>query len=96
MRRITLRRSAQRARERLRPAHDIVMLAIVKEQRCRIDGSIGWVCTLANGGTLFQSYPLQRRLRDIEIAAQHAAAVQQRYYARAGKLLLSPTSGPHD
>jgi alkylation response protein AidB-like acyl-CoA dehydrogenase len=46
---------------------------------------------LAGGPAVYESYPLQRRLRDIEVAAQHAA-VQQRYYAKAGKLLLSPTS----
>jgi hypothetical protein len=34
-------------------------------------------------------------LRDIDVAAQHAA-VQQRYYVRAGKLLLCPTSGGLD
>jgi alkylation response protein AidB-like acyl-CoA dehydrogenase len=46
---------------------------------------------LAGGSAVYESYPLQRRLRDIEVAAQHAA-VQQRHYAKAGKLLLSPTS----
>jgi alkylation response protein AidB-like acyl-CoA dehydrogenase len=46
---------------------------------------------LAGGAAVYESYPLQRRLRDIEVAAQHAA-VQQRHYAKAGKLLLSPTS----
>ena len=46
---------------------------------------------LAGGAAVYDSYPLQRRLRDIEVAAQHAA-VQQRHYAKAGKLLLSPTS----
>jgi indole-3-acetate monooxygenase len=47
---------------------------------------------LAGGAVVYESYPLQRRLRDIEVAAQHAA-VQQRHYVRAGKLLLSPMSG---
>ena len=47
---------------------------------------------LAGGSAVYESSPLQRRLRDIEVAAQHAA-VQQRHYAKAGKLLLSPTSG---
>ena len=45
---------------------------------------------LAGGAAVYESYPLQRRLRDIEVAAQHAA-VQQRHYAKAGKLSL--TSG---
>jgi indole-3-acetate monooxygenase len=45
---------------------------------------------LAGSAAVFESSPLQRRLRDIETAAQHAA-VQQRHYAQAGKLLLSTT-----
>ena len=49
---------------------------------------------LAGGSAVYESCPLQRRLRDIEVAAQHAA-VQQRHYARVGRLLLSPTSGEH-
>jgi indole-3-acetate monooxygenase len=47
--------------------------------------------SLAGGVAVFESYPLQRRQRDIEVAAQHAA-VQQRHYAKAGKLSVSPTS----
>jgi alkylation response protein AidB-like acyl-CoA dehydrogenase len=46
---------------------------------------------LAGGAAVYESCPLQRRLRDIEVAAQHAA-VQQRHYAKAGKLLLSSAS----
>jgi alkylation response protein AidB-like acyl-CoA dehydrogenase len=46
---------------------------------------------LAGGAAVYESCPLQRRLRDIEVAAQHAA-VQRRHYTKAGKLLLSPTS----
>jgi alkylation response protein AidB-like acyl-CoA dehydrogenase len=46
---------------------------------------------LAGGPAVYESYPLQRRLRDIEVAAQHAA-VQQRHYATAAKFLLSPAS----
>ena len=42
---------------------------------------------LAGGAAVYDSFPLQRRLRDIEVAAQHAA-VQQRHYAKAGKLSL--------
>jgi alkylation response protein AidB-like acyl-CoA dehydrogenase len=45
---------------------------------------------LAGGAAVYDSFPLQRRLRDIEVAAQHAA-VQQRHYAKAG--LLSLMSG---
>lgn len=46
---------------------------------------------LAGGAAVYESYPLQRRLRDIEVAAQHAA-VQRRHYTKAGKLLLSSAS----
>jgi alkylation response protein AidB-like acyl-CoA dehydrogenase len=47
--------------------------------------------TLAGGSAVFDSSPLQRRLRDIETAAQHAG-VHQQHYAQAGKLLLSKSS----
>jgi alkylation response protein AidB-like acyl-CoA dehydrogenase len=43
--------------------------------------------TLGGGSALYDASPLQRRLRDLHAAAQHAA-VQQRHYAGAGKLLL--------
>jgi alkylation response protein AidB-like acyl-CoA dehydrogenase len=43
---------------------------------------------LGGGSALYDSSPLQRRLRDLHVAAQHAA-VQQRHYVGAGKLLLS-------
>ena len=42
---------------------------------------------LGGGSALYDSSPLQRRLRDLHAAAQHAA-VQQRNYASAGKLVL--------
>ncbi len=42
---------------------------------------------LAGGAALYESSPLQRRLRDLQAAAQHAM-VQQRHYAEAGRLLL--------
>jgi indole-3-acetate monooxygenase len=44
--------------------------------------------TLGGGSAVFASAPLQRRLRDLEVAAQHAD-VQRRHYAQAGKLLLN-------
>jgi alkylation response protein AidB-like acyl-CoA dehydrogenase len=47
--------------------------------------------SLGGGAAVFDSVPLQRRLRDIDVAAQHAG-VQQRHYAQAGKLLLSKAS----
>ena len=40
---------------------------------------------LAGGNAVYDSSPLQRRLRDLHTAAQHAA-VQQRHYATAGKM----------
>ncbi|WP_429548121.1 hypothetical protein [Paraburkholderia youngii] len=43
--------------------------------------------TLAGGAAVYESSPLQRRLRDLQAAAQHAM-VQQRHYADAGRLLL--------
>jgi alkylation response protein AidB-like acyl-CoA dehydrogenase len=42
---------------------------------------------LGGSSALYETSPLQRRLRDLHVAAQHAAA-QQRHYASAGKLLL--------
>jgi indole-3-acetate monooxygenase len=45
---------------------------------------------LAGAAAVYESSPLQRRLRDIETAAQHAA-VQRRHYAQAGRLLLATT-----
>jgi alkylation response protein AidB-like acyl-CoA dehydrogenase len=42
---------------------------------------------LGGGSALYERSPLQRRLRDLYAAAQHAA-VQERHYASAGKLLL--------
>jgi alkylation response protein AidB-like acyl-CoA dehydrogenase len=46
--------------------------------------------TLGGGGAVYEASPLQRRLRDLHTAAQHAV-VQQRHYATAGKLLLAGT-----
>ena len=43
--------------------------------------------TLAGGAALYDSSPLQRRLRDMHAAAQHAA-VHQRHYVDAGRMLL--------
>jgi alkylation response protein AidB-like acyl-CoA dehydrogenase len=42
---------------------------------------------LGGSSALYESSPLQRRLRDLHVAAQHAD-VQQRRYVGAGKLLL--------
>ena len=46
---------------------------------------------LAGASALYETSPLQRRLRDLHAAAQHAAA-QQRHYVGAGKLLLGPSA----
>jgi alkylation response protein AidB-like acyl-CoA dehydrogenase len=43
--------------------------------------------TLGGGSALYETSPLQRRLRDLHAAAQHAVA-HQRHYMDAGKLLL--------
>jgi indole-3-acetate monooxygenase len=50
-------------------------------------------CFAAGGGSaLYESSPLQQRMRDLHVAAQHAG-VQQRHYVNSGKLLLdSPTA----
>lgn len=54
---------------------------------------------LGGGSALYDTSPLQRRLRDLHAAAQHAIA-QQRNYATAGKFILSSapigTEGPGD
>ena len=42
---------------------------------------------LAGSSALYEASPLQRRLRDLHTAAQHAV-VQSRHYVNAGKLLL--------
>jgi alkylation response protein AidB-like acyl-CoA dehydrogenase len=42
---------------------------------------------LGGGSALYESSPLQRRMRDLHAAAQHVIA-QQRHYVSAGKLLL--------
>jgi alkylation response protein AidB-like acyl-CoA dehydrogenase len=46
---------------------------------------------LGGGSALYESSPLQRRMRDLHAAAQHAA-VHQRNYTTAGKLLLGRSS----
>jgi alkylation response protein AidB-like acyl-CoA dehydrogenase len=48
--------------------------------------------TLGGGSAVYDSSPLQRRLRDLQAAAQHAA-VQHRHYVDAGRLLLSRAGG---
>jgi hypothetical protein len=42
---------------------------------------------LGGASTLYDSSPLQRRMRDIHAAALHAIA-HRRHYVNAGKLLL--------
>jgi alkylation response protein AidB-like acyl-CoA dehydrogenase len=44
---------------------------------------------LGGGSALYETSPLQRRLRDIHVAGQHVT-VQRRHYVDAGKLLLGP------
>jgi alkylation response protein AidB-like acyl-CoA dehydrogenase len=47
---------------------------------------------LGGGSALYDTSPLQRRMRDLHAAAQHAA-VHQRHYGNAGKLLLGRSTG---
>jgi indole-3-acetate monooxygenase len=47
---------------------------------------------LAGGSAVYESSPLQRRLRDLHIAAQHAT-VQQRHYGAAGKAAVAEARG---
>jgi alkylation response protein AidB-like acyl-CoA dehydrogenase len=47
---------------------------------------------LGGGGALYETSPLQRRLRDLHAVAQHYN-VQQRHYVNAGKLLLGGSVG---
>jgi hypothetical protein len=42
---------------------------------------------ITTSSALYETSPLQRRLRDLHVAAQHAIA-QQRQYASVGKLVL--------
>jgi indole-3-acetate monooxygenase len=51
---------------------------------------------LGGGSALYETSPLQRRLRDMQAAAQHAA-VQERHYVNAGQLMLHRCGGlmPH-
>jgi alkylation response protein AidB-like acyl-CoA dehydrogenase len=46
---------------------------------------------LGGGSAVYEDSMLQRRLRDLHVAAQHAS-VQQRHYVDAGKLFISMTS----
>jgi alkylation response protein AidB-like acyl-CoA dehydrogenase len=44
---------------------------------------------LGGGSAVYDSSPLQRRVRDLQVAGQHAA-VQRRHYVDAGRMLLQP------
>jgi indole-3-acetate monooxygenase len=46
---------------------------------------------LAGSSAVYETSPLQRRLRDLHVAGQHATA-QQRQYVAGGKLLLAPAA----
>jgi alkylation response protein AidB-like acyl-CoA dehydrogenase len=48
--------------------------------------------TLAGGSAVYETSPLQRRMRDLHAAAQHAT-VQQRHYLAAGKTALAQYRG---
>jgi alkylation response protein AidB-like acyl-CoA dehydrogenase len=49
---------------------------------------------LAGSRAVYESSPLQRRLRDVRVAAQHAA-VHPRHYIVAGAAVLARLSGEH-
>jgi alkylation response protein AidB-like acyl-CoA dehydrogenase len=51
-------------------------------------GAVDACFALGGSSALYETSPLQRRLRDIHTAAQHAAA-HRRHYVGAGKLLLN-------
>ena len=44
---------------------------------------------LAGARAVYETSPLQRRLRDMHVAAQHAT-IHERHYVDAGQLLLRP------
>jgi alkylation response protein AidB-like acyl-CoA dehydrogenase len=46
---------------------------------------------LAGGSAVYDTSPLQRRMRDMHAAAQHAV-IHRRHYLGAGKLLLTPSA----
>jgi alkylation response protein AidB-like acyl-CoA dehydrogenase len=58
---------------------------------CTCTGIADVCFALGGSSALYESSPLQRRLRDLRTAAQHANA-QQRNYMSAGKLLLDGSS----
>jgi len=51
--------------------------------------------TLGGGSALYESSPLQRRLRDMRVATQHVQ-VQLRNYETVGKVRLQPKTGSSD
>ena len=48
---------------------------------------------LGGSAALYDDSPLQRRMRDIHVAAQHNL-MQPRHYAKAGKLLVAGELAP--
>jgi alkylation response protein AidB-like acyl-CoA dehydrogenase len=51
--------------------------------------------TLAGGSAVYDRSPLQRRMRDLHVAAQHAT-INRRHYAAAGKAALAQFRGQFD
>jgi indole-3-acetate monooxygenase len=49
--------------------------------------------SLGGGAAVYDDSPLQRRLRDLQVASQHGA-VHRRHYVNAGKLLLQGSDAP--
>ncbi|WP_020173883.1 acyl-CoA dehydrogenase family protein [Methyloferula stellata] len=71
---------------------DEALLTQARQSTAWITGtslSVAEACyALAGAAAIYEASPLQRRLRDLQTAAQHYTG-QQRHYAPAGKLLLS-------
>ena len=79
---------------------DHALAGTLQDEGLLIDGTQAavWIATtcvgvadacfaLGGSSALYETSPLQRRLRDLHVAAQHAIA-QQRQYASVGKLVL--------
>jgi hypothetical protein len=49
--------------------------------------------TLGGGSAVYDSSPLQRRMRDLHAAAQHAT-IHQRHFTQAGRALLADVATP--
>src|ERR1700716_1825240 len=60
---------------------------ISSTRRSRSGSAAKGFSSSSSGSALYESSPLQQRMRDLHVAAQHVG-VQQRHYVNSGKLLL--------